>query len=83
MLKMITKEVTDLVIRRQYETALPIAMDAVQKAQALYWPRDPLKMVPMYLLAVKVRNSTFTKLNIVHNRTSLIQGARSCRSIWG
>ncbi|KAG0573793.1 hypothetical protein KC19_VG209300 [Ceratodon purpureus] len=54
MLKMITKEVTDLIIRGQFETALPIAMDAVQKAQALYWPREPLRMVPCYLLAVKV-----------------------------
>lgn len=54
MLRMITKEVTDLIIRGQYEEALPIAMDAVAKGQTLYWPREPLKMVPMYLLAVRV-----------------------------
>ena len=57
MLTMISKEVTDLVIRGQFETALPIAMDAVQKAQALYWPREPIRMVPCYLLAVKVTRS--------------------------
>ncbi len=67
---MITKDVTDLIFRRQYETALPVAMDAVQKAQTLHWPKEPLKMVPIYLLAVKVaqsRNSIFMKLNIVYN----------------
>lgn len=57
MLKMITKEVTDLIIRGQYEEALPIAMDAVAKGQTLYWPKEPLKMVPMYLLAVRVCRS--------------------------
>jgi len=56
MLQMITKEVTNLIIRGQYEEALPIAMDAVAKGQALYWPRQPLRMVPMYLLAVRVSN---------------------------
>lgn len=54
MLKMITKEVTDLIIRRQYDEALPIAMDAVAKGQALYWPHEPLRMVPKYLLAVRL-----------------------------
>uniref|UniRef100_A0A7I4DV16 Uncharacterized protein n=1 Tax=Physcomitrium patens TaxID=3218 RepID=A0A7I4DV16_PHYPA len=54
MLKMITKTVTDLITRGHYEEALPFAMDAVAKGQTLYWPREPLRMVPLYLLAVKV-----------------------------
>ena len=54
LLMIVTKDVTGLIGRGQFEEALPVVMDAVLKGQALYFPHDPLNLVPVYLLAVQV-----------------------------
>lgn len=51
---MIINDVKGLIASGQFEDALPIAMDAVVKGQALYYPKAPLNLVPVYLLAVQV-----------------------------
>ena len=54
LLRMIIYDVRSLIESGQFEDALPIAMDAVVKGQALYYPKAPLNLVPVYLLAVQV-----------------------------
>ena len=59
LLMIVTKDVIGLIGRGQFEEALPVVMDAVLKGQALYFPHDPLNLVPVYLLAVQVPTWTF------------------------
>lgn len=58
LVMIITKDVTSLIERGQFEEALPVVMDAILKGQALYFPHDPLNLVPIYLLAVQVPTLT-------------------------
>jgi hypothetical protein len=40
----------------EYESALPVALDAVQQGQVLFKPSPALQLFPLYLLAAQVRN---------------------------
>jgi hypothetical protein len=39
-----------------YESALPVSLDAVQQGQVLFKPAPALQLFPLYLLAAQVRN---------------------------
>jgi hypothetical protein len=51
---MIIKDASNLIARGQFKDALPVTMDAIVTAQAIYYPNAPLQLVPIYLLAVQV-----------------------------
>jgi hypothetical protein len=54
LLTLITKDASNLIARGQFKDALPITMEAIVTAQAIYYPNAPLQLVPIYLLAVQV-----------------------------
>ncbi|CAM6048379.1 unnamed protein product [Sphagnum compactum] len=54
LLTVITKDASNLIARGQFKDALPVTMDAIVTAQAIYYPNAPLQLVPIYLLAVQV-----------------------------
>lgn len=54
LLTLITKDASNLIARGQFKDALPVTMEAIVTAQAIYYPNAPLQLVPIYLLAVQV-----------------------------
>ncbi|XP_024519362.1 uncharacterized protein LOC112342176 [Selaginella moellendorffii] len=50
---MITEEAVQLIGELQYEEALPLAMDAVQIGQKLFYPRHTPQLVPLYLMVIQ------------------------------
>ena len=54
LLKLSSQEAAQHMALGQYETALPIAMDAVKEGQDLFKPQPDLRLFPLFLLGAQV-----------------------------
>ncbi|KAJ7550338.1 hypothetical protein O6H91_07G095700 [Diphasiastrum complanatum] len=53
LLRIVSQEVAYLLGNQLHEEALPLAMDAVQQGQALFYPSSTPQLVPLYLMAIQ------------------------------
>ncbi|KAI5080811.1 hypothetical protein GOP47_0003994 [Adiantum capillus-veneris] len=54
LMRMVTQQSATLMAQGELENALSLALDAIKQAQQIFYPKAPLQMVPLYLLAVQV-----------------------------
>lgn len=54
LMKMVTQQSSALMAQGKLEDALSLALEAIQQAQQIFYPKAPLQLVPLYLLAVQV-----------------------------
>ncbi|KAK9806717.1 hypothetical protein WJX72_000426 [[Myrmecia] bisecta] len=55
LLKLASQEAARLMAAGRYESALPVALDAVQQGQVLFQPLPALQLFPLYLLAAQAQ----------------------------
>ncbi|MCO5602191.1 hypothetical protein L7F22_056319 [Adiantum nelumboides] len=54
LMRMVTQQSATLMSQGDLENALSLALDAIKQAQQIFYPKAPLQLVPLYLLAVQV-----------------------------
>ncbi|KAH6558825.1 hypothetical protein KP509_1Z043900 [Ceratopteris richardii] len=54
LMRMVTQQSATFMAKGDLENALSLALDAIKQAQQIFYPKAPLQLVPLYLLAVQV-----------------------------